>query len=151
MPITASWVRASIMGAWVPPPPAPTLKIHSIEREKTLHAVKPKLPTKAYTIYPSPPGSLLTSGSGLTSLPEAPQTRQSRSHLKAFAVAVPSAWNELPQYVHLFTQRPPSQKDQLKIAAWDFPGGPVVKDPPANAGDTGSIHRPGRSHMSCGS
>ena len=22
---------------------------------------------------------------------------------------------------------------------WDFPGGPVVKNPPSNAGDTGSI------------
>ena len=28
------------------------------------------------------------------------------------------------------------------------PGGPVVKNPPANAGDTGSIPGPGRSHMS---
>ena len=27
-----------------------------------------------------------------------------------------------------------------------FPGGPVVKNPPANAGDTGSIPAPGRSH-----
>ena len=29
----------------------------------------------------------------------------------------------------------------------DFPGGPVVKNPPANAGDTGSIPGPGRFHM----
>ena len=29
----------------------------------------------------------------------------------------------------------------------DFPGGSVVKNPPANAGDTGSIPGPGRSHM----
>ena len=29
----------------------------------------------------------------------------------------------------------------------DFPGGAVVKDPPANAGDTGSSPGPGRSHM----
>ena len=29
----------------------------------------------------------------------------------------------------------------------DFPGGIVVKNPPANAGDTGSIPAPGRSHM----
>ena len=29
----------------------------------------------------------------------------------------------------------------------DFPGGPVVKNPPANAGDAGSIPGPGRSHM----
>ena len=29
----------------------------------------------------------------------------------------------------------------------DFLGGAVVKNPPANAGDTGSIPGPGRSHM----
>ena len=29
----------------------------------------------------------------------------------------------------------------------DFPGGPVVKNLPVNAGDTGSIPGPGRSHM----
>ena len=29
----------------------------------------------------------------------------------------------------------------------DFPGGTVVKNPPANAGDTGLIPGPGRSHM----
>ena len=29
----------------------------------------------------------------------------------------------------------------------DFSGGPVVNNPPANAGDTGSIPGPGRSHM----
>ena len=31
----------------------------------------------------------------------------------------------------------------------DFSGGPVVKNPPANAGDRGSIPGPGRLHM-CG-
>ena len=29
----------------------------------------------------------------------------------------------------------------------DFPGGAVVKNPPANAGDTSSSPGPGRSHM----
>ena len=29
----------------------------------------------------------------------------------------------------------------------DFPGGAVDKNPPVNAGDTGSIPGPGRSHM----
>ena len=29
----------------------------------------------------------------------------------------------------------------------DFPGGAMVKNPSANAGDTGSIPGPGRSHM----
>ena len=28
-----------------------------------------------------------------------------------------------------------------------FPGGPVIKKPPAVAGDTGSVPGPGRSHM----
>ena len=32
----------------------------------------------------------------------------------------------------------------LKRSMWDFPGGPVVKNPPANAEDTGSILGPGR-------
>ena len=30
---------------------------------------------------------------------------------------------------------------------WDFPGGTVAKNPPANAGDTGLIPGWGRSHM----
>ena len=35
----------------------------------------------------------------------------------------------------------------LRIAVWGFPGDPVVKNPPANAGDTGSSPGQGRSHM----
>ena len=31
----------------------------------------------------------------------------------------------------------------------DFPGSLVVKNPPANAGDAGSIPGPGRLHISC--
>ena len=31
--------------------------------------------------------------------------------------------------------------------AWDFPGSTVVKNPPANAGDTRLIPGPARSHM----
>ena len=34
----------------------------------------------------------------------------------------------------------------LKIISWDFPGCSEVKNLPANAGDTGSISDPGRSH-----
>ena len=34
-----------------------------------------------------------------------------------------------------------------KIAFRNFPGGAVVKNLPANAGDTGSSPGPGRSHM----
>ena len=35
----------------------------------------------------------------------------------------------------------------LKLKNWDFPGGAVVKNPPANAGNTGLNPGLGRSHM----
>ena len=35
----------------------------------------------------------------------------------------------------------------LQSNTTDFPDGPVVKNPPANEGDTGSIPGPGRFHM----
>ena len=38
---------------------------------------------------------------------------------------------------------PPGSRDQQTV----FPGGSVVKNPPANAGDRGSIPGPGGSHM----
>ena len=34
-----------------------------------------------------------------------------------------------------------------KRIVWGFPGGAVVENPPANAGDTGSSPGLGRSHM----
>ena len=38
-------------------------------------------------------------------------------------------------------------QDSYKELTRGFPDGTVVKNPPANAGDTGSIPGPGRSHM----
>ena len=38
-------------------------------------------------------------------------------------------------------------EESLKDTGGGFPGGTVVKNPPANAGDTGSSPGPGRSHM----
>ena len=38
-----------------------------------------------------------------------------------------------------------------KQVVQDSPGGPSVKNLPANAGDTGSIPGPGKSHMMWGS
>ena len=35
----------------------------------------------------------------------------------------------------------------FKTMIWGFPGGAVVENLPANAGDTGSCPGPGRSHM----
>ena len=37
--------------------------------------------------------------------------------------------------------------DYKSMASRDFPGGGVIKNPPANAGDTGSSPGLGRSHM----
>ena len=36
---------------------------------------------------------------------------------------------------------------EVTLVIGGFPGGAVVKNQPANAGDTGSIPGPGRSHM----
>ena len=41
--------------------------------------------------------------------------------------------------VELFTE---ASIHILKCIMWDFPGSPVVKNPPAIAGDTGSAHAP---------
>ena len=38
-------------------------------------------------------------------------------------------------------------KESSKLKAQDFPGGPVVKNPPASAGNTGSIPGTGGSYM----
>ena len=40
-----------------------------------------------------------------------------------------------------------SSEESSKIPQEGFPGGAVVKNPLANAGDTGSSPGPGRSHM----
>ena len=37
--------------------------------------------------------------------------------------------------------------DNKNMMTQDFPGVAVVKNPPANAGDAGSIPGPGRCHM----
>ena len=40
-----------------------------------------------------------------------------------------------------------NQHKNLKLKKWGFPGGAVVENLPANAGDTGSSPGLGRSHM----
>ena len=48
--------------------------------------------------------------------------------------------------LHFVTQAT-TIKHNSKSNNGGFPGGAVVKNPPANAGDTGSSPGPGRSHM----
>ena len=54
--------------------------------------------------------------------------------------------------IYFFPFRPPGDISELYLltstmSVWGFPGGTVVKNPPANAGDTGSTPGPGRPHM----
>ena len=56
----------------------------------------------------------------------------------------------LHTFCHLFLSTTLESKynfPYFKKQAWGFPGGAVVKNPPANAGDTVSSPDPGRSHM----
>ena len=46
----------------------------------------------------------------------------------------------------LYTNNERSERE-IKKTVSDFPGGTVVKNPPASAGDMGSRPGPGRSHM----
>ena len=50
---------------------------------------------------------------------------------------------------HSSAQNPPVTSTSLraKVEVLDVPGGPVVKNPPANAGHMGLFPDPGRSHM----
>ena len=55
------------------------------------------------------------------------------------------------RYVYSYLQETTVKSELImypsEMAFKDFPGGAVVKNPPANAGDTGSIPGAGRSHM----
>ena len=48
---------------------------------------------------------------------------------------------------HLQGKEARRQISQFKIVLVGFPGGAMVKNPPANAGDTGSSPGPGGSHI----
>ena len=53
--------------------------------------------------------------------------------------------------LRLLAQQDGSRGRISKRSLTQFPGGSVVKNPPASAGDTGLIPGPGRSHMQRGS
>ena len=87
----------------------------------------------AFKIYPRAQPPLSASAA-------APWSR-SPSSLTAF-IAVASSWTFLLLALPLPLPKVYSQQE-----VEGFPGGSVVKNLPANAGDTGSVPGPGRSHM----
>ena len=56
----------------------------------------------------------------------------------------PALQNSKPDPGHIFLLL------NIKSQGRDIPGGPVKKNPPASAGDTGSIPGPGRSQIPWG-
>ena len=54
---------------------------------------------------------------------------------------------KIPLSVFGNMSRPNSMVTKYKKNSWGFPGGAVVENLPANAGDTGSSPGLGRSHM----
>ena len=63
------------------------------------------------------------------------------------------------QFLEVSNESLPNENDlsnviqllSIKNWDWDFPSGPVVRNVPANAGDTGSILGPGGPHVLWGS
>ena len=47
----------------------------------------------------------------------------------------------------LLTTETAASEPNFERLGWDFPGGPVVENPSANAGDMSSLPGPGRLHM----
>ena len=45
--------------------------------------------------------------------------------------------------------RPAAPGNVLEMQVWDFPGGPMVKDPPYGAGEVGSIPGQGAKIPTC--
>ena len=85
-----------------------------------------------------------------------PRSNSSLSHYFSWDIPVTShpAYDDNILFGHLAKVSLPStssshhyQNSLPKSQIWDFPGGTVVKNPPANAGDTGSSPSLGRSHM----
>ena len=75
--------------------------------------------------------------------------RAALSTIRGLAVSLPSAQqmqkHPQPQTPHTPSGQCSNQKYLLSVAKGGFPGGSVVKDPPANVGDAGLICGLGRS------
>ena len=72
-----------------------------------------------------------------------------QEHIASVNVSVPVNRAERHRKQNLIELK--EKKTHQQWSLWGLPGGSAVKNPPANAGDTGSIPDPRRSHMLWGS
>ena len=72
--------------------------------------------------------------------------KHSRGNKDALREGTPP-WSRCSGYTHLIMPSFPGMYYYLLKSVEGFPGGAVVENPPANAGDTGSSPGLGRSHM----
>ena len=133
-PITSPCVWITFL-----PPPEKALKPNSTK--ESIFNVYLLLPFSSQVLYSH---QLSTMGSGLLI------TRDGNLlTIKEILVSIPEVmfcfW--IPSSPTPDTKGELTKKDQFKNKGpLDFPGDAVVKNPPANAGDTGSSPGPGRSH-----
>ena len=96
------------------------------------------LPLTWWQLCDSPPALLPTS--------QYPQIFPSLSHLCTFSNTIPMAQRiPFPTLLSFYVHSVINSSNKYEMGS--FPGGAVVKNPPANAGYTGSSPGPGRSHM----
>ena len=94
-----------------------------------------------------------TGGAALSSFPTAVHSSLGSQYLRCVLITIGFMKGEVSQYYADVTEDKPiiyfSITNQPPKDQWPgFPGGSVVKNPPADARDRGSIPDPGRSHVS---
>ena len=112
-----------------------TFHFHALEKEMAAHSS-----VLAWRIPGTgEPGGLLSTGSH--------RVRHNWSNLAAAAEWEKILTNEATDKRLISKIYKQLMEFNIKLQQQGFPGGSVVKNPPANAGDMGSIPDPGRSHM----
>ena len=112
-----------------------TFHFHALEKEMAAHSS-----VLAWRIPGTgEPGGLLSTGSH--------RVRHNWSNLAAAAEWEKILTNEATDKRLISKIYKQLMEFNIKLQQQGFPGGSVVKNPPANAGDMGSIPDPGRSHV----
>ena len=68
-------------------------------------------------------------------------------NIKNISLHEENTWSDSTNVFYSHTSSLLTRNVDLRHITWDFPGGTVDRNPPANAGDRGSSPSPGRFHM----